>query len=209
VSEELLVSEAWTLRGELVLSCSCTVFCPCVISLGKHPPTEDRCLAWAAVRIDDGRYGAVDLTGVKAGFMLEIPGVMARGDWTVALFVDENASVYGVKALTQIFTGRAGGSTQLLKILVGSFLGVRQLPISYELRGETRVIRIEKVVDGAVTPIPGKEKGRNVVIRNSEYWVAPDITVARADKSRFRAFGRNWNFAGHSAEICQIDWSSE
>jgi len=203
------VSEPWALRGELVLSCSCTVFCPCVISLGKHPPTEGECLAWGAIRIDDGRYGAVDLTGLKAGFMLEIPGVMARGNWTVALFVDEKASIYAVKALTQIFSGRAGGSTRLLKILVGSFLGVRQLPISYETHGETRIVKIEKIVDGAVTPIPGKEKGRNVVIRNSEYWIAPDITVSRADKSRFRAFGRNWNFAGHSAEICKIDWGSE
>ena len=56
--------------------------------------------------------------------------MMARGNWTAALFVDEKASVYAVKALTQIFTGRAGGSTHLLKILVGSFLGVRQLPIA-------------------------------------------------------------------------------
>ena len=68
------MSEPWALRGELVLSCSCTVFCPCVISLGKHPPTEGDCLAWAALRVDDGRYGAVDLTGLKVGFMLEIPG---------------------------------------------------------------------------------------------------------------------------------------
>jgi hypothetical protein len=32
--------------------------------------------------------------------------------------------------------------------------------------------------------------------------------VSRADKSRFRLFGRNGNFEGRSAEICQIDWSN-
>jgi hypothetical protein len=47
------------------------------------------------------------------------------------------------------------------------------------------------------------------VIQNSEYWIAPNVTVAKADKSRFRAFGRNWNFAGRSAEICQIDWGNQ
>ena len=47
-----------------------------------------------------------------------------------------------------------------------------------------------------------------MVIRNTEYWVAPDITVSRADKSRVRAFGRNWNFAGRSAEICQLNWGN-
>ena len=50
--------DAWTLRGELALSCSCTVFCPCVLSLGQSAPTEGYCLTWAAVRIDEGQFGA-------------------------------------------------------------------------------------------------------------------------------------------------------
>ena len=138
---------------------------------------------------------------------MEIPGHMSRGNWTAALFVDEQASIYAVKALTRIFTGRAGGSTHLLSILVGSFLGVQQMPITYRTEGETRIVKIGDLVDGAVSPIPGGGEG-NVVIRNSEYWIAPDITVARADKSRLRAFGRNWNFAGRSAEICKLDWGN-
>jgi hypothetical protein len=77
------------------------------------------------------------------------------------------------------------------------------------MEGETRIIKIDKIIDGALTPIAGKEQGRNVVIQNSRYWISPEITVARADKSRFRAFGRNWNFAGRSAEICRLDWGSE
>src|SRR5262249_42313535 len=158
---------------------------------------------WAAVRIDDGRFGELDLSGVKFGFMADIPGRLARGNWTMALFVDDKVSAQGVKALTWIMTGRAGGSTALLKILGGAFLGIRQIPISYELVGQTRVIKMEKIVDGAITPIKGKGQG-NVVVTNSEYWIAPDVTVARADRSRFRLFGRNWNFEGRSAEICKL-----
>ncbi len=26
----------WAIKGELILNCNCTVFCPCVVSLGKH-----------------------------------------------------------------------------------------------------------------------------------------------------------------------------
>ncbi|MFT7190447.1 MAG: hypothetical protein ACI9AQ_001006, partial [Dinoroseobacter sp.] len=37
---------AWTMKGELILNCNCTVFCPCVISLGQHPPTEGHCQTW-------------------------------------------------------------------------------------------------------------------------------------------------------------------
>lgn len=199
--------ESWNLKGELTLSCSCTVFCPCVLSLGNHPPTEGSCQTWAGIRIDEGRFGDVDLTGVKVGLMMEIPGIMARGNWTAALFVDEKASIYAVKGLTRIFTGKVGGTTQLLSILVGSFLGVRQAPIDYRTEGETRIVTIDKWVDGAVTPVRGKDDG-NVTVRNSQYWIGPDVIVAKADKSRFRGFGRNWNFAGRSAEIVKIDWGN-
>jgi len=202
------VSGAWSLRGELVLSCSCTVFCPCTLSLGLAPPTEGHCQTWAGFRIDEGRFDDTDLAGLKVGLIVEIPGLMSRGNWTAGLFIDERASIQAVKALTRIFTGRAGGSTHLLSILVSHFLGVQQAPIVYRTEGATRVFSVDKVIDGAVTPIPGKNKDEPVVIRNSEYWVAPDITVARADKSRVRAFGRNWNFAGRSAEICHLEWGS-
>lgn len=200
--------DQWNLKGELTLSCSCTVFCPCVLSLGEHPPTEDRCQTWAAVRIDQGHYNDTDLSGLKAGVMIEIPGLMSRGNWTAALFVDEAASIHAMKGLTRIFTGKVGGSTHLLSILVSSFLGVRQVPISYRTEGQTRLVTIDKIVDGAITPVTGKAKDQNVTIRNSGYWIAPDVTIAKADKSRFRAFGRNWNFTGRSAEICQIDWGN-
>ncbi len=202
------MSDAWNLRGELVLSCNCAVFCPCVLSLGQAPPTEGYCQTWAGVRIDEGRFGDADLAGINAGLVMEIPGLMSRGNWTAGLFVDERAPIQSVKALTRIFTGRAGGSTHLLSILVGRFLGVQQAPITYRTEGETRIFSIEKIVDGAVTPVRGKTNGEPVAIRNSEYWISPDVIVAKADKSRLRAFGRNWNFAGRSAEICRIDWGS-
>ena len=205
---DIRAAEPWHIKGELALSCNCNLFCPCVLSLGQHAPTEGYCQTWAGVRIDDGRFGDVDLSGLKYGFMADIPGRLARGNWTMALFVDDKASAQAVKALTWIMTGRAGGSTGLLKILAGSFLGVRQIPITYDIVGETRVVKIEKIVDGALTPIKGTAQG-NVVISNSEYWIAPDVTVARADKSRFRLFGRNWNFEGRSAEICKLDWGNQ
>ena len=39
----------WAVKGELILNCNCTIFCPCVVSLGKHAPTEGYCQAWAGV----------------------------------------------------------------------------------------------------------------------------------------------------------------
>lgn len=160
------------------------------------------------IRIDEGRHGETDLGGLNVGLIVEIPGLMSRGNWTAGLFIDERASIYAVKGLTKIFSGKAGGTTGLLSILVGRFLGVEQSKITYETNGETRLFSIGKIVEGAVTPVRGKAKGEPVTIENSEYWIGPKVTVARADKSRVRAFGRNWNFAGRSAELVSLDWGN-
>ena len=203
------MADNWKIKGDFVLSCNCTVFCPCVISLGQHEPTEGRCQGWAGIKIDEGFHDDTDLTGVKAGLLLDIPGPLARGNWTAALYVDEKASIYAVKALTRIFSGKAGGSTGLLKILVGSFLGVRTEPILYEIRDGAHIFQIPKIIEGVVKPINGKEPGQNVVVSNTGYWVGKDVVIARAEKSRVRAFGRNWNFEGRSAELVRLDWGSD
>lgn len=198
---------SWSLKGELVLSCNCTVFCPCVLSLGQHPPTEGYCQTWAGIRIEEGHFGDVDLGDINMGLIMEIPGLMARGNWTAGVLIDQKAGIYQTKALTKIFSGRAGGTTGLLKILVGNFLGVHQTDITYDIDGSTRHFRAGKMIEGAVTPVAASDRDEHVVIKNSQYWIAPDITVCKSDKSKLRAFGRNWNFAGRSAELCKLDWS--
>jgi hypothetical protein len=140
--------------------------------------------------------------------MFEIPGLMSRGNWTSALFVDQAAAPAAVQALSTIFTGRAGGSTHLLSILVGTELGTRQAPVTYRMDGDTRIVSIDKILDGAIKPVRGKNGGEPLMISNSEYWIAPDVIVSQAEKSRFRAFGRNWNFGGRSAEIMVLDWGN-
>ena len=48
LNEELRVVDPWSIKGELTLSCNCEVFCPCVLSLGRHAPN--------IVHADAGRH---------------------------------------------------------------------------------------------------------------------------------------------------------
>jgi hypothetical protein len=201
-----MAREPWHIKGELVLSCNCTVFCPCVLSLGKHPPTEGYCQTWGGIRIDDGKYGEVGLSGINLGLIIEIPGQMSRGNWSAGVYIDNSADIHQVKALTRIMTGQAGGTTHLLSILVGRFLGVWQEDVRYETDGATRRFSIPKIIDGEIAPVAGKEGGQHTTIENSQYWIGPQIIVAQALRSRFRGHGRNWDFKGRSAEICALDW---
>ncbi|MGV6805051.1 MAG: DUF1326 domain-containing protein [Ruegeria sp.] len=195
----------WTIKGELILNCNCTVFCPCVVSLGKHPPTEGHCQAWAGIRIDEGQYGDEDLSGLNVGLFLEIPGNMGRGNWKAAAFIDDRSSDAAYEGLVNIFSGAARGTTGLFALLVSEFLGAERSPVHFETAGKERRLMVGKKIQGSVVPVEGKD-GKDIVVTNTEYWMGPDITVATATKGKVRAFGRVWDFDGRSAEICQIDW---
>jgi hypothetical protein len=196
----------WRIKGELILNCSCTVFCPCVVSLGRHPPTEGQCQGWLGVRIDEGHAGKAILTGLNVAMVIDIPGLMARGNWTAAAFIDARANEAQYDALLEIFTGKAKGTTGLLGILVGSFLGSERAPVEFTTDGSKRRLTVGKKILGEVEPIEGAVPGRDVQVTNTQYWMGQDITIAKANKGRVRAFGRVWDFEGRSAEICQIDW---
>lgn len=195
----------WTLKGELILNCNCTVFCPCVVSLGKHPPTEGYCQAWVGIRIDAGAYGDTDLSGLNVGLIMDIPGNMGRGNWKAAAYIDDRASEAAFDALVAIFSGAARGTTGLFGMLVSEFLGAERAPVSFETEGSARRLMVGKKIQGEIVPVTNAS-GKETVVSNTDYWMGSDITVATATKGRVRAHGRVWDFDGRSAEICQIDW---
>jgi hypothetical protein len=195
----------WTLKGELILNCNCTVFCPCVVSLGKHPPTEGYCQAWVGIRIDEGAFGDESLSGLNVGLIMDIPGNMGRGNWKAAAYIDDRASEAAYEALVAIFSGAARGTTGLFGMLVSEFLGAERAPVSFETEGNARRLMVGKKIQGEIVPVTNA-KGQETVVQNTDYWMGPDITVATATKGRVRAYGRVWDFDGRSAEICQIDW---
>lgn len=195
----------WTIKGELILNCNCTVFCPCVVSLGKHAPTEGYCQAWAGIRIDEGQYGDEDLSGLNVGLVLDIPGLMSRGNWKCAAYIDERASDDAFEGLKNIFSGAARGTTGLFKMLVSEFLGAERAPVEFTTEGNARRLMVGKIIQGEIVPVGGIQ-GKEMVVTNTEYWMGPDITIATATKGRVRSHGRVWDFDGRSAEICQIDW---
>ncbi|WP_170330027.1 DUF1326 domain-containing protein [Ruegeria arenilitoris] len=196
----------WAIKGELILNCSCDVFCPCVVSLGAHPPTEGHCHAWMGVIIDEGHYEGEDLSGLNVGLLVDIPGRMGEGQWKVAAYVDERASGKAYNGLLQIFSGQAGGTTGLFTMLVSEIIGAERAPVQIERDCNKRRIVIGRKIQGEIEMLSGKDPEHPVMVSNSKYWMGPDIIVARGTKSKVRDYGRVWDFGGKSAEICPIDW---
>jgi hypothetical protein len=196
----------WRIKGELILNCNCTVFCPCVVSLGKHPPTEGYCQAWLGVRIDQGHFDGENLGGLNIGMVLDIPGNMGRGNWKAAAYIDDRSSEKAYDGLLAIFSGKVRGTTGLFSMLVSEFLGAERAPVVFETEGRKRRLMVGKIIQGEIEPIGGPDPDKEVMVTNTGYWMGPDITIATANKGKVRAHGRVWDFDGRSAEICQIDW---
>ena len=197
----------WAMTGELFMNCSCEVFCPCVVSLGKHPPTEGHCHAWMAIRIDEGHYDGEDMSGVNIALLADIPGRMGEGQWKVAVYVDERATYSAYHGILQILSGKAGGSTGLLSMLIGEVLGAERTKVVIEGEGPVRRIEVGKKTRGEIVAQQGLGGDAPVTISNSRYWIGPEIIVAEGTKSRVRDYGRVWDFSGKSAEIVPINWS--
>ena len=200
------MTDNWKIRGELILSCNCDVFCPCVIALGKAQPTYGVCHTWWGLHIDEGHAGDESLDGLSVGVLMDIPGPLAEGKWTVALYIDERASDAAAQALTEILSGKAGGTTGWFSIMVAEFLGVKRVPIEFKQAGRGWTFKIPKIIDGAIEPIEGANGDGTTKITNTKYWMGADVTVCRSTKSRFRDWGRNWELSGGSGEYAQVEW---
>ncbi|MBT0956615.1 DUF1326 domain-containing protein [Alphaproteobacteria bacterium KMM 3653] len=197
----------WELNGELFLNCSCDVFCPCVVSLGKHPPTEGHCHAWMAIRIDSGHYEGEDLGGLNVGLLVDIPGRMGEGGWKVAAYVDDRSTQRAYNGLLQIFSGKAGGTTGLFTFLVSEIIGAERTKVDIVTEGNRRSIMIGRKIQGEIELLEGADKDHPVMISNTKYWMGPDVIAATGLKSKVRDYGRVWDFGGKSAEVCPIQWS--
>ena len=93
LNEELRVTDAWSLKGELDAVVQLRGVLP-LRAVARPERADRRLLPDLGLRAHRrGAFRRTDLAGVKFGFMAEIPGKLGRGNWTVALFVDDKASV--------------------------------------------------------------------------------------------------------------------
>jgi hypothetical protein len=198
-------AERWRLKGEFVMSCNCD-WCPCAVSLGRARPTEGYCLSWFVFRLDEGRWGDADLGGVNLAVLLEVPGRMAEGNYTVGLYLDERASELQRARLERIFTGQAGGPPGWWRLVIAHYLGARVVPITYEAEGLRRRVGIPKVLDGTIDGELGADRATPVRVSNMGYWMTPEMSLARGTRSRLRDRGRNWDLSGRFADIAPFDW---
>jgi hypothetical protein len=203
----------WQLSGDYFENCNCSVVCPCLNSPAPPltaRPTEGACHLALAFHIDRGNYGTVGLDGLNMALIAHAPGPMAGGNWTVAVYVDERASDQQAGALGAVFSGAEGGPMAAFAPLIATNLGVKKVPITYQVSGKARSAEIPGIMHMSVEPLPSLRS-------DGESWisvghpVAPDkmaLAVGRAG-STFADHGMRWDNSGKNGHYAPISWSNQ
>lgn len=170
---------SWWAEGLLFENCTCQVVCPGHIHFSQAC-TYDPCVGYWAIRIDDGAFGDVPLSGVKAVFSSRAPQRMIEGDWVEALVVDADATEEQRAAIEAILFGEVGGPWAVLNRFVGRRLPTRVLPIRIEEEGAEKRVVIEGIMDAEVKPIRGLDRDRPVTFSNLFNQIhAPEQVISR------------------------------
>lgn len=187
---------AWKIEGQYMETCNCSFLCPCITSNLTARPTEGDCKAAVAMRIDRGEKDGVRLDGLSFLVMLHSPGPMAEGQIVVGLIVDERATDAQASAIEQIATGAAGGPMAALAPLVGRLAGVERREVRFEQDGLRYQVRAGDLVDQACEGLPSvAHEGEAIALDGVAHPVNARLSLARATRSRFQAFGIDWDDA--------------
>jgi hypothetical protein len=125
--------------------------------------------------------------------MMHSPGPMAAGNITVGLIIDEAASDEQVEAISAIAAGSAGGPMAALGPLVGRLAGVERRPIRFDSNGLNYSVMAGDLVDQACEGIASAgDPNKALAIENTAHPVNSRLSLARATRSKFHAFGIDW-----------------
>jgi len=202
----------WQIAGDYFENCNCDVVCPCLFS-PKAPltsqPTVGACEVAFGFHVDRGSYGDIPLDGLNVALAARSPGVMAEGNWSVALYLDERANEQQRQALQAIFTGSVGGPLAALAPLISTVLGVKTMPITFHKEGKRRSVEVKSVMQLAVHALPSMNPDEEIWAKTGHPFAPTSLAMAVGDaKSTWADYGMRWDNSGKNAHYAPINWSN-
>jgi hypothetical protein len=171
----------WMLKGREMANCNCEYGCNCQFG---GLPDKGGCQAVFGMDIEDGRYGDLDLSGLKIAAAFRWPGPIHEGHGEAAAFVDERASAEQRNALLTIMTG---GDTDPMASVFAVFASTVEkmhdplfVPIEFDVDVEERTgrLRIEGHVETDARPIRNAATGEPV---RAQIWLPDGFEYEVAD----------------------------
>jgi hypothetical protein len=200
---------SYRVRGAYFESCNCEAICPCRM-VGGVPggrSTYGVCYGVLSWRIDEGRAGDIDLSGLLTALVIRYDDDEEGSPWSVLLHIDARGDERQQEALAQIFLGGFGGPhvSRLPWIRKARHLiGVRTSPIELVPDGDGYRLRIGSAVSLRATTRVESELPVACAIPGFDHagheLYADELVV---DDEPFR-----WELAGNCAYESDFDYVS-
>lgn len=202
---------AWSVEGRYFETCNCRYLCPCITTNLAAKPDEGDCKVALAFRIDRGRKDGVSLDGLSFIVLAQSQGAMANGNWTVGLVIDDRADEAQAQAILEIASGQAGGPMANFAPLIGKLAGVERRPIAFSQDGARCAVTAGELVEQACEGVASSPQASEpMALVNTGHPVSSRLALARATRSRFHAFGIDWEDATstRNGHFAPITWSA-
>lgn len=199
---------AWTIKGDYFENCNCDILCPCITSSMQEPADNDRCRVPLVCHIDEGAFDDVALDGLNFIMVADTPAIMGEGNWRVALYIDERATDSQRNALGAILSGEHGGVPEMLAGVTGEVLGVKYVPIDYEIDGKRRRVAVPGIMDFQVDGVTAAGGDAVMEITNVRHPMGTSLAIAKSENGQYDDADYNFAFdnTGKNGHYSAFAW---
>ena len=200
---------AYRVKAQSVEACSCAHGCNCQFG---GTPNEGNCEFVIGYEVQEGRFGDVDLRGVRAAVAAKYPNAIHEGHGHVVLFVDERATPEQVNALATILSGQLGGMPwEALAGTIERFEGPISKPIDLSIRGQRAHVRVPGAIELETTPlinpVTGEEKEVHIVYpKGGFFWNDGNVVTTRTMRVDHPSLRMEW--PSKYASTAEVNWTN-
>jgi hypothetical protein len=200
----------YRVRAQSVEACNCALGCNCYFGGTPH---EGFCEFIIGYDIQEGRFGELDLRGVRAVVAAKYPNAIHEGHGHVVLFVDQGASPEQVSALVTILSGQAGGMPwEAIAPTIEKFEGPILRPIEMAADGQHGHVRIAGAVELETKPIRNPLAGDQEIEVHMVYpkggilWNDGNIVTTSAMEVSHDSLRMQW--PGKFSVVAEVTWTN-
>lgn len=174
---------AYEIEGQLLEVCPCNVLCPCWV--GEDPDGDGTCDSVNAYHIERGQVDGVDVAGRTLAVITHIPDNVLKGNWRVALIVDDGASPQQHEAVVSAFSGKLGGPLADLAGLVSEVIAIETAPISFDVKEGKGRLQVGALVEAEMEPYRGPT-GQVTTLNETVFTTIPGAPAWVSKASTYR-----------------------
>ncbi len=210
-STQAATKTKWSIKGDFFEACGCLPGCSC--NFTGFPSSKDGgCHAVVAFRINEGKCGDVDLSGVSVAAILDWPKAIHEGNGKAVAVIPPSASKAQVDAISKIMTGQYGGMPWEILATTYQVVGLERVDVAIEGKGLKTSVRIpgigEAVGDSLKNPVTGEENIVDVTLGKGLKGIIWSQAEFGQATLHFKTGPLDLDFKNSHMAVSKVDWKN-